>query len=155
MKIKDMSEVNDGFVECPKCHSRYCYVQNTDGKEVWMCLGCGYTSTTNMKEGSETEQVVSDRQPQLYRDLKFVDTDGYVWYPAVVTVPEKGMVYIDGTNVEDWEWVATPMRKLTGKELRSKKYRKQRYVANTDKTERFGKEEGFLKAADAIGFFEQ
>lgn len=150
-----MSKIQDGFVECPRCHSNACYAQNIGNKETWMCLSCGYTSTTDMLEGSETEQVVSKKQPKLYQDLKFVDKDKYVWYPAVVTVPEKGMVYIDGTSTEDWEWVATPMRKLTGKEQRMKKYKGKTYVADTDRTQRFGQEDGFIKAADAIGFFEQ
>lgn len=145
-------KIRDGFVECPHCGSSLCYTQNVNGEETWTCMSCGYTSTTLMKEGSETEQAVSARQPHLYQDLKFVDRDKYVWYPAVVTVPEKGMVYVSGTSLEDWQWAATPMRKLTGKEQRMKKYKGSKYVADTEHTKFYGRE-GFIQAAVDVGMF--
>ena len=145
-------EIKDGLIECPRCKSHVCYGQKIGSEETWLCLTCGFSSTTLMKSGTETEKNVSNKQPKLYQDLRFTDSDGYVWYPSCMTVPEIGMVYIDGTNLEDWEWVATPMRKLSPKEQRMKQYRGQKYVANVKETKRFGKD-GFMKAAISIGMF--
>ena len=144
--------MEDGFVPCPKCGSNMCYAQRIDDVETWMCFTCGFTSSTLMKKGSDTEQQITAKQAQLYKDLSFVDDAGYVWYPAVLTVPDKGMVYIDYNN-GDWDWVATPMRKLTPKEKRMKQYKGKEYVANIKETKRFGKE-GFMEAAVAMGMFD-
>lgn len=152
MNMQEM--IKDGFVMCPHCNCNLCYTQNINGEETWMCLGCGYTSTTLMKEGTDTEKQVSSKQPKLYQDLKFVDKDRYVWYPAVMTVPDKGMVYVDGASAKEWQWAATPMRKLTEKEQRMKKYKNSRYVADTERTKFFG-EGGFVQAAEAIGMFDE
>lgn len=144
--------MNDGFSTCPHCGSNMCYIQNVGNEETWMCLSCGFTSTTLMKEGTESEKQVSAKHPSLYKDLKFTDQNGYVWYPAVITVPGKGMVYIDGSDSEQWTWVATPMRKLTFKEQRMKKFKGQKYIADSKKTKAFGKE-GFMEACVSLDLF--
>jgi hypothetical protein len=38
--------------------------------------------------------------PELYKDLKFIDDNGYYWIPSTVNLPNKGMVYINGTNAQ-------------------------------------------------------
>lgn len=151
-------ETKDGFVVCPCCGSNMCYAQQIGDIETWICMSCGKTSSTLMKQGSKTEQQVTEKQPQIYRDLSFVDTDGYVWYPAVLTVPDKGMVYIDiNTNSDGskvWEWVETPMRKLTSKEKKMKQFKGKSFTTDIKGTKRFGKE-GFVEAAVAAGFFNE
>lgn len=142
--------MEDGFVTCPHCGSQLCYAQNVDEQETWACMSCGFTSTTLMKEGSETEKAVSARHPNLYKDLKFVDKDGYVWYPSVVTVPGKGMIYVDGSNSEDWQWAVTPMRSLTKKEKRMKAYAGKEYLTDIKGTKHFGKE-GYVEAMAFLG----
>ena len=148
------TEIKDGFVKCPCCGSEMCYAQRVNNLETWTCMSCGQTSTTLMKKGTAEEIQVTSKQPRLYRDLSFLDSDGYVWYPATIIVPDKGMVYIDGTSIEDWEWAATPMRALTKKEKRLKQYKGKEYVADSAKTRKFGKN-GFLEAAMSLGMFEE
>lgn len=141
----------DSFVECPHCGSQLCYHQNVGDAEALVCMKCGFTTSNLMKEGSETEKAVSGQYPTLYKDLRFVDKFGYVWYPAVVTVPGVGMVYIDGSSTEDWEWAATPMRKLTRKERRSGMYKEnQEYLAIPAQTKKFGKD-GYILALSSLG----
>lgn len=148
--------IKDGFIVCPRCESNMCYAQQVGDVETWICMTCGRTSSTLMKQGSETEKKITAKQPQIYKDLGFVDPDGYVWYPAVLTVPEKGMVYVDIFDNPDgtktWEWVATPMRKLTPKEQRMKQFKGKEYTADTKKTIRFG-QHGFVEAAISVGLF--
>ena len=42
--------------------------------------------------------------PELYKDLLFVDEDNLVWYPTTVNMPEKGMVFLDGTSKDTYRW---------------------------------------------------
>ena len=142
-------------MQCPHCGSNVCYVQKVGAEETAMCMACGYTTTTMMKEGSQSELQVSQRQPILYRELRFVDSNGSVWYPAVITLPGVGMVYLDGTGKDNYEWVMTPFRKVTRRERRLRKLSKeQEYVADAANTQRFGKD-GFVEAAAALGVFGQ
>lgn len=148
-------EVKDGFVVCPHCGSNMCYKQSVGTESTFLCMTCGFTTTTLMKEGSETEQRVTEKQPQLYKDLKFIDSDGLVWYPSVTAVPEIGIVYVDGTSVEDWNWVGTPFRKLSRHERRHvKQYKGKEYVADSAKTKKYG-QDGFMEAAVEIGLFDK
>lgn len=137
-----MREISNLFVTCPHCGSNLCYHQDMgQGVEAMTCLACGFTTTNQMLEGSPMEKQVTGKHPSLYKDLRFVDVHGFVWYPSVITVPGVGMGYIDGTSKEDWEWVVTPVRKLTRKERRSGRYSKdQEYIAVPQMTKRFGKQ---------------
>lgn len=148
-----MNNMKDGLKVCPHCGSSLCYEQEIGNDKTWMCLGCGYTSTSLMKEGSKEEQELTHKQPNLYKELRFVDSEKYVWYPAVVTVPEKGILYADIVDT-DWQWAMTPMRELTSKEQQMKKYRGLKYVADMQQTKHFDKL-NFIEAAKAIGMLDE
>jgi len=146
-------EVVNSFVCCPHCGSSLCYHQDEgNGVESMICMQCGFTTTNQMLEGSETEKAVTAKHPTLYKDLKFKDVHGFIWYPSVITIPGVGMVYIDGSSSENWEWTSTPMRSLTRKERRSGKYGKEQYIAVPSQTKHFGKD-GFVQALNSLGFF--
>lgn len=148
---KELSDSRvDGLVECPRCKSHVCYAQRVGSEETWTCMSCGFASTTLMKEGTDSEKQVSERQPKLYRDLKFVDPDGYVWYPSVLAVPNVAMVYLDGTSIEDAEWVGVPIRALSRKERRMKQYQGKNFLMDERNLQRFGKD-GFATAIKALG----
>lgn len=147
--------MNEGLVECPHCGSTLCYAQRDEktGVEVYSCLSCGYSSTNQLKNGSEQEKAFSEKQPQLYRDLKFVDKDGYAWYPSVLTVPEKGMVFIDGTSKEDWEWASSKFVRLTRQQKRARKRAKlpdKDFVMGP--VQKFG-QNGYIEAVASVGSF--
>lgn len=156
-KSKKMSDknTNEGLVTCPHCGSSLCYAQRDEksGVEVWACTSCGYSSTNLLKEGSEQEKAFGAKQPQLYRDLKFIDKDGYVWYPSVVTVPEKGMVFIDGTSKENWEWASSKFIRLSRQQKRA---RKRARLPDKDFTmgpiQKFG-QNGYIEAVASIDMF--
>jgi hypothetical protein len=46
--------------------------------------------------------------PNLYRDIKHVDNDGFVWYPSTITKEGVGIVFADGTSKDDWKWAFAP-----------------------------------------------
>lgn len=147
-------QLKDNFMVCPHCGSQLCYHQTLeDGTETFTCMACGFTSSTLMKEGSDTEKEISKQYPSLYKDLRFVDPLGYVWYPAVITVQGVGMVYIDGSDSEKWEWAATPIRKLSRPERRHGRFKGQQYRAVPEQTKKFGKEGGFVRACAHLHLF--
>lgn len=147
-------KVKDSFMVCPHCGSQLCYHQDLgEGVETMTCMACGFTTSTLMQDGSDTEKKVSSQYPSLYKDLRFIDPTGLVWYPAVITVPGQGMVYIDGSNAADWQWAATPVRRLSRRERRHGRYKGQEYIAVPEETKKFGQDGGFVKACAAINLF--
>ena len=152
--MEENIQLSDAFVQCPHCGSSVCYSQKTeDGNTTLICMSCGFTTTSELKDGSEAEKKVFERYPSLYKDLRFIDKFGYVWYPAVIAVPGVGMVYIDGSNTADWQWCSVPSRKLTRHEKRSGRYPKdQEFVAITEHTKKFG-QDGFAEAMASLGLF--
>mgnify|MGYP000672253572 FL=1 len=82
--------------------SNACYEQSfeQEGQEVktWLCFGSGFTTSTLMTEGSKTVADLLETAPELHKDLIHIDDKKRVWAPATITIPEKGMVFVDGTN---------------------------------------------------------
>ena len=58
-----------------------------------------------MKKGSDLVKETEETSPDLYKDLSVVK-EGLVWFPATISIPEKGMVFIDGTDKRNWSWKA-------------------------------------------------
>ena len=93
----------DGLVTCKRCEGNACYEQHVDENvTTWMCMGCGFTTSTLMTEKSEIVAQAVSTSPELYKDLMFKDKDGLTWLPATITLPNKGMVFLDGTSKKDW-----------------------------------------------------
>lgn len=147
---------SDNFMTCPHCGSQLCYHQEMgDGVEAMTCMACGFTTSNLMKSGTDTEKAVSAKYPTLYKTLRFIDPQGFVWYPAVITVPGVGMVYIDGSSNADWQWASTPMRRLSRRERRHGEFKGHEYAAVPEETQKHGQEGGFIRACAAINLFGQ
>jgi hypothetical protein len=97
----------DNLINCPRCSSDACYVEevNQDIK-TYLCYGCGYMSNSLMKEGETFLEEQVSILPELYKDLLFTDNEGKVWMPSTINVPDKGMVFANGTNTQNWKWAA-------------------------------------------------
>lgn len=95
---------------CPHCGSHNCFHEDVEqGLTSYLCMGCGYTSNDMFKTDSEELIGFEQPMPELYKDIKFVDTTrGITWYPTVLNVPTVGIVFVDGKTKEDWKWKAAP-----------------------------------------------
>ena len=147
----------DRLVEGP-FGSNACYEQTfeQDGKEIktWMCFGSGFSTSTMMTEGSELVRSTLETSPELYKDLMHVDSEGKVWFPATITLPAKGMVFIDGTSKEDWQWSAVKAVSLSEEEIKSGKFPKgQEYKMDMANAQKFSQRD-FMDALEVIGFYE-
>ena len=96
--------------QCPLCQGLHdnCFVEKTevDGNlfESYMCFQCGMTTNSHFALDSEHLEKATENNTQLMNDLKIIDNDrGLVWFPSVVNMGEKGIIYPDG-ELTDWYW---------------------------------------------------
>ena len=146
----------DQLVEGP-FGSNACYEQtfNQDNQEIrtWLCFGSGYTTSTLMTEGSKPVQDLLETSPELYKDLMHKDKEGRIWFPATITLPEKGMVFVDGTSTKDWQWSAVKAIPLTEEEIKSGKFPEgQTFKMDVKQAKKFGQKD-FMDALEVIGFY--
>lgn len=139
--------------------SNACYEQvfEQDGQEVktWLCFGSGFTTSTLMTEGSKLVQDMIATSPELYKDLLHTDDQKRVWAPATITLPEKGMVFLNGRNKEDWYWSAVKAVEITDKDRKTKNFPKgQTHKMDMANVQDF-KRDSFMDALEIIGFYEQ
>tara|TARA_X000001316_G_scaffold4219_1_gene910 strand:- start:64 stop:501 length:438 start_codon:yes stop_codon:yes gene_type:complete len=141
----------DKLVECKRCGGNACYEQNI-GEDIttWMCMGCGFTTSTLMTKDGEVVKNAIETSPELYKDLMFEDTDKRVWLPATITLPEKGMVFIDGANKQEWKWAA--VKAIPLEEGDKKVSEGQTHKMDMKNVKHF-EQKDFMDALENIGFY--
>jgi len=144
----------DNLISCKRCGGNACYEQTLqDNLKTWLCMGCGFTTSDLMAEGSKTVQDLIDTSPELYKDLLYKDDSNFIWAPSTVSLPGKGMVFIDGTSKNDWKWSAALAIELTEEEKTSGKYPVgQTHQVDMNSIRKFDQKE-FMDALETIGFF--
>jgi hypothetical protein len=135
--------------------SNACYEQSfeEEGKEIktWLCFGSGYTTSTLMTEGSKTLQDLMETAPELHKDLLHKDSEGRIWLPATITLPNKGMVFLDGTSKQDWKWSGVKAISIADSEL-DKYPEGQTHKMDMMNGKAFEKKD-FMDALEYIGFY--
>ena len=114
-------------------------------------MGCGFTTSTVMTEGSEPIKAILESSPELYKDLMHTDADGCIWVPSTITLPNRGMVFLDGTSATDWKWAAVKAVPL--QEGDKKLSENQTHRMDMQNVQHFA-ERDFMDALEVIGFFE-
>lgn len=95
--------------KCPcGVDSKNCFVEETEVEkkpfESFMCFGCGMTSNSYFAIDSEKLEELTKNNTQLMNDLRIVDDErGLIWFPSVVNMGERGIIYPDG-SANDWHW---------------------------------------------------
>jgi len=147
--------MQDQLVECKRCGGNACYEQHIDeNTTTWLCMGCGFTTSTMMLEGSKLVQDLLATSPELYKDLLYKDTDGRMWAPSTITLPGKGMVFIDGNNKDNWKWKAVTASEITEEDRKIKQYPDdQTHKMDMYAAKEYGQRE-FMDALEVIGFYD-
>ena len=141
----------DKLIECKRCGGNACYEQKVNEQvTTWLCWGCGFTTSTLMTEGSEVVTQAVETSPELYKDLMHKDKDGLTWLPATLTLPNKGMVFIDGTSKSNWKWAGAQAIPL--QEEDKKVSEDQTHKMDMKNVKHF-EQKDFMEAADFIGMF--
>ena len=96
--------------KCPLCEDLHnnCFVERTEIEgepfESYMCFGCGMTTNSYMAIDSDKLEELTKNNTQLMNDLKIMDEErGLIWFPSVINMGEKGLIYPDGVKT-DWYW---------------------------------------------------
>lgn len=90
---------------CPICETEQSVAEvKMGGVNTWICQSCGYQTNEGMVEGSDVEKSIYDSQPELFKDLKEIDNNNFVWYPSVLNEKNKAMIFPDGKNIDNWGW---------------------------------------------------
>ena len=146
----------DKMVEGP-FGSNACYEQTfiQEGNEIktWLCFGSGFTTSTLMTKGSKVVKELKETSPELYKDLLHTDKENRVWAPATITLPEKGMVFLDGTSKKVWQWAAVKSIPITEEDRETKKFPKdQTHKMDMKNIKHFGQKD-FMDALEYIDFY--
>ena len=96
-----MEELQD----CPICGTEHSVFEvKMGGVNTRICQSCGFQTNEGMVEGTDLEKSLYDSQPELFKDLKLVDDNGFVWYPTVLNEQNQAMLFPDGKNADNWGW---------------------------------------------------
>lgn len=107
----------DNLTICKRCGSDACFEQEiTPQITNYFCYGCGFQTNTLMKEGEEFFEQQKEVLPELYKDLIFTDQDGIKWMPSMINVPDKGMIFANGTDTSNWKWASVRAIRVTEEE---------------------------------------
>jgi|TARA_R110000822_G_scaffold893_2_gene3871 hypothetical protein len=144
----------DNLGICSRCNSDACYEQDLGvNYKVYMCYGCGFTTNTLMTEGSEFLEEQLEVLPEIYKDLVYVDDEGLNWVPSTINVGDKGMIFVQGKSIEDWNWVACSAKELTEEE-KPKFPEGTTHKMDMTNSSPFN-ERDFIDAMDYIGLFDK
>ena len=140
--------MTDNLVKCPHCEAEMCYEYHNPHYIQWMCFNCGYGSTSHMVKDSDFVKSSKEVLPELIKDLEFTDENDFVWYPSTINVPEKGILFPNGNNKDNWMWAVAPLT-LIKKEEKSRFPKKQTHKVDLNNMQYFPREE-FARAVTTL-----
>ena len=144
----------DKLIDCPCCHEqKACYsTPINEFHNSYICFNCGFTTTDLMVEGEFDFEEYESGIPELYKDIKRVDSEHRVWYPHVVNIIGKGTVFANGKSADNWFWSSIKSIPLTEDEKKNTKFKNQTHKSDSASLTNFGND--YIEALDSIGFFE-
>lgn len=105
--------INDDI--CPNCktnHRLFIEKETADSDSRW-CLYCGFMTTSKYKIGSEFVTQFESKHPKLMNALKIEDNNlSTNWYPSIINIPNKGMIFPDGTDKSNWKWAVAMVKSI-------------------------------------------
>ena len=161
MAQEQIKQEQDKLTTCKCCNSNACYESEFTTQEgnilTWLCMTCGFTSNTTMTEDDETLKKAEEYTADMMKDLKQIH-EGLVWYPTVITMPHKGMIFPEPIKDTDtWGW--TVVKAIPIPEEEQDKYpdptnpgKYYKYKMDMKNLKRFGKL-CFMDAAEELGMF--
>ena len=129
-----------------------CFVEQTEieGKpfESYICFQCGMTSNTYLAFDSDKLEEYTKNHSKLMNDLKIMDEErGIVWFPSVINMGEKGIIYPEG-YMSNWNWYYAKVVEIPEKDR--EKYDGHEKRLDVDNAEKFGQFE-FMEACKSMG----
>lgn len=147
----------DNLSTCDRCGSDACYIQEVNHEiKNYMCYGCGFITNSLMKKDEQFFEEQMQVLPELHKELMGEDEDtGLIWMPNTVNIPDKGMVFADGTTAINWRWAAVKAVSMPEDEAEKFKAKGKNYKWKMDmNTIKHFPERDYIEALDYIGVFE-
>ena len=149
--------MKDKVIESP-LNGGLCYVTPlNETKNSYFCFSTGFQTNDLMVEGEFDFESYEENLPELYKDLKRVDSNNRVWYPSSINIQDKGTVFVNGTNKDNWNWAGVLAVEVNEDEKGKFKIpgTEEFYTHKTDiKTLKNFSQEDFIEALDYINFFD-
>jgi len=149
----------DNLSQCPCCGSDACSISPlAPSIDAHLCWTCGFNTHTGMIDGSEFEKTAYESTAEIIKDLKQVH-EGLVWYPKVINLQDKGMVFPEwNKRLQDWYWAAVKSVPVTEEEKEkfpdpSNPGEFYKFRMDMKNIKRFDKLE-FMDAVEIIGLFD-
>lgn len=144
----------ENLITCPKCNKEEsCFSEKiNEFHSAYTCFNCGFATSDLMIEGEYDFTEMDSTIPELYKDLKYTDDKGRVWYPHVINIENKGTVFANGPSKDKWQWSAIKVRKLTKKEQKEPRFKDKLYKSDPKTMKSFG--DDYFAACDYIGVFD-
>ena len=129
-----------------------CFVEKTEIEgepfESYICFKCGMTSNTYLAFDSDKLEEYTKNHSQLMNDLKIFDEErGIVWFPSVINMGEKGIIYPEGT-VANWNWYYAKVIDIPEEDREKYDWHEKRL--DVDNAQKFGQFE-FMEACKSMG----
>ena len=112
---------SDNLIKCKRCGGNACYTQEVNNITLYSCYGCGFQTSTIMKQGEKFYEEQLEILPNLYKALLGEDEDGLVWMPQTVNLPQNGMVFAtaakefgikeEAVSQDNYEWAGVKQLK--------------------------------------------
>jgi hypothetical protein len=147
--------MKDELIICPRCCGNLNYKIENNGIINQLCFSCGFTTNSLLHKDKLNEDFLQNSKlPELYKALVFYDEDGYVWQPVTINMPTKGMVFVDGDSILNWNWASVNAVPLDEKEKKSKRFPPDAtHKMDMTTIKRFDQRE-FMDALVNINYFE-
>lgn len=139
------------LIDCKRCKGNACAVIESPEFTQYKCFGCGFETNTFWNEKNEIFLEIEKTIPELYKALAYIDKEGNHWFPITINHKTKGMIFAEGTSVDDWKWTAVLAVPIE-KKWKWKYPPTQTYIMDMKNKHTF-EQKDFIEALDVIGYF--
>ena len=137
-------------IDCPVCYDTdRCFEDVQETFKSYLCFNCGFMSDSRYEIDSLTLIENLKSSPKLVQDLQIEDKQrNIVWFPAVINMGEKGLIFPEGTTPQDYVWKYAQVVEVSEEER--EKYDNYDRRLDIENAESFG-QNGFLEACKTMG----
>ena len=137
-------------IDCPVCYNTdKCFEDVQEDYNAYLCFNCGYMSDSRYEINSLKLLDNLKKSPKLVNSLQFQDENrNIVWFPSVINMGEKGMIYPEGT-IDSWVWKYAKVVDIP--ENQRNKYQGHDKRLDIEGAKSFPAQTGFLEACKEMG----
>lgn len=137
-------------IDCPVClDTDKCFEDVQENYNAYLCFNCGYMSDSRYETNSLKLLDELKKSPKLVNSLQFQDeTRNITWFPSVINMGEKGMIYPEGT-INSWVWKYATIVDIPENER--DKYQGHNKRLDLEGAKSFPAQGGFLEACKEMG----